>query len=648
MLLSDGVNTLPGVGPSYATLLEKLSIQTIGELLNYFPIYYKDSSETGSLDSLDKISKKTVSARLIELKNIRLRNRKFIQKGILSDGENLLEVMWFNMPYLTKTLKPPIDLILTGRLNPKQTKPQLLSPDFEIRKTDDFETLHLGRIVPIYDLSRGISSKWLRTKIKYVIDHIQDFTDLIDPIPSAILRKHSLIDLSTALSTIHFPGSKEEIVAARKRLGFDELLHIQKKLLENKKASLVENSYSVDINQPKIDQLITSLPFDLTVSQLRSIGEIHEDLNKNYPMRRLLQGDVGSGKTIVAVFAALPILEAGYQVVMLAPTTILAKQHYQSIRKSLGNAYNISLITHDTVKSFKGKSQFIIGTHAVLANKDKLIHNLALLIIDEQHRFGVEQRRALSLHDDFHRPHLLQLTATPIPRSIALTLFGDYNVSKIYPPTTRKIVKTLLVPETKRESSITWIKSILQEGGQAFWIFPAIEESELSDAKSLENSLPILKEKFKSFRLDFVHGKIKSAIKDKTINNFLNKKIDLLVSTTVVEVGIDIPGANLMIVEDAHRFGLAQLHQLRGRVGRNNQDAWCLLFYNESKKEARDRLEYFARETDGIKIAEYDLGRRGPGEVYGTIQSGIPNLKIARFSNLELLNISKQVADVLY
>lgn len=649
MLLTDDILKLPGVGGRYSDLLKNLSISTIGDLLQYYPSYYKDSSEVGGLATLDKETKKTVTASLIQLKNVRLRNGKYLQTGILSDGENILEVIWFNKPFLTKTLKPPINLILTGKLNPKKTKPQFMSPDFEIKKDDQFETLHMGRIVPVYNLTQGISSRWIRTKIKYVVENIELFEDLVDPIPQEILTDHNLIGLKAALNLIHFPNNKQDIIDARKRLGFDELLLIQKKLLERRREAEKEKSYSIRNTNHLSDQLITSLPYDLTSSQKDSISEIHSDLRKPHPMRRLLQGDVGSGKTIVALLSALPVLEEGLQVVLLAPTAILAQQHYQTISKLLGKKYKIGLITKETAKQAPLDCQLLIGTHAILVHKDQLINKLALLIIDEQHRFGVGQRRELlALRGDEMIPHLLQLTATPIPRSIALTLFGDYDVSKIYPPTTRKIVKTLLVPETKREDSIKWINSVIDEKGQAFWIFPAIEESELSNAKSLEAHFPLLKTTFANRRLELVHGKLNADVKDSTIDRFQKGKTDILVSTTVVEVGIDIPGANLIVIEDAHRFGLAQLHQLRGRVGRNNQESWCLLYYNEEKPEVRERLEYFAKESDGIKIAEFDLQRRGPGEVYGTIQSGLPNLKIAKFSNLELLKISKTVADTLY
>jgi ATP-dependent DNA helicase RecG len=649
MHLTDNIISLPGVGYRYGALLSQLRIETVNDLLNYFPTYYKDSSTVGMLSDLDKIQKRTVNATLTQLKNIRLRNGKFIQKGKLSDGEVELNVTWFNQPYLTKTLMPPVELLVSGKLSSKATKPELISPEFEIVKNDDYENIHIGRIVPVYPLTKGVTSKWLRVKIKYLIDNVDLIDDLMDQLPEVIREKYKLLELTDALRKIHFAEVSNDITEARRRLGFDELLNIQKKLIENGLKIKTQPAFNIPVNRKSIDFLITKLPFELTESQKTTIKEIHQDIAKPHPMRRLLQGDVGSGKTIVALLGMLPVLEKGHQVVLLAPTGILAQQHFQSISKLLDKKYKVSLITKETYKEIDSKSQLLIGTHAILKHKHELINNLAMVIVDEQHRFGVEQRRELlELRSENKVPHLLQLTATPIPRTVALTLFGDYQVSKIYPPKERKVIRTFLVPEEKREDSYKWIKDVISNSGQAFWIFPAIEESEKIQIKNLEQSYPIIEKLFNEYKTDVIHGKIKAEIKDRKIEEFANAKTQILVSTTVVEVGIDIPGANLIIIESAERFGLAQLHQLRGRVGRKNQDAWCLLYYNENKEEVRNRLEYFAKNTDGIKIAEYDLNRRGPGEVYGIIQSGLPNLKIARFSNLEQLKQVQEASEILY
>lgn len=649
MRLIDSILKLPGVGYKYTNLLNNLSIETIGDLLYHFPNYYKDSSNIGSLQTLSREQKKTVTATLTSIKNIRIRNGKFIQNGIISDGETDIEVVWFNQYFLTKTLKPPVNLILSGKLNPKKIKPQLVSPDFEIINDESKNQLHIGRIVPVYSLSSGIFQKWLRARIYHLIENIDLIEDLNDQLPSEIRKKYSLIELHDALEKIHFPKELKDIEEARERLGFDELLNIQKQLILQKLEKTQKRAVAIKIDPSSIFKITKKLPFELTPSQKTAIEEIHKDISKPHPMKRLLQGDVGSGKTITSLLAVLPALEQGLQVVILAPTTILAKQHFETITKLLNEKYKTALVTAQTAKKISGNYQLLIGTHAILANKSRLIKNLGFIVIDEQHRFGVEQRRELlSLEFNGLTPHFLQLTATPIPRSIALTLFGDYDVSKIIPPKERKYITTYLVPESKRADSQKWIKKLLDEGGQAFWVLPMIEESEQVSGKSLEEFFPVLQRDFIDYKTAQIHGKVKPDLKEKTIDSFAKGNIKILVATTVIEVGIDIPGANIMVIESAQRFGLAQLHQLRGRVGRNNQQAWCLLYYNEESSEVKNRLEYFAKEHNGIKIAEFDLHRRGPGEVYGTLQSGLPDLKIARFSNLEQLKQVREVARSLF
>ena len=391
------------------------------------------------------------------------------------------------------------------------------------------------------------------------------------------------------------------------------------------------------------------IDFKLTSSQQAAIKDIDQDLSSGHIMDRLLQGDVGSGKTLVAFHSAQVAIYNGYQAVMLAPTSVLAEQHYKLALKLFPGTVKIGLITSDTTKKLKNppKLDLIIGTHAVLFHKSKLLQNLGLIIVDEEHRFGVGQRNELQkyykeLKD--HIPHYLSLTATPIPRSIALTLFGDMDVSVIEKPPGRKEVKTFLVPYTKRENSISWINEKLKTGSQVFWICPLIEDNPELEAKSVKKLYEQLDVIFPKKTVRLLHGKMKSAEKNDVIAYFKSGKFQILVSTTVIEVGIDIPGANIIVIENADHFGLAQLHQLRGRVGRNNQDAWCLLFTEIKEGNAVERLKYFAGNNDGNTIAEYDLRLRGPGEVYGSVQSGIPDLKIARFSNSDLLLQTREAA----
>jgi ATP-dependent DNA helicase RecG len=437
-------------------------------------------------------------------------------------------------------------------------------------------------------------------------------------------------------------------------LAFDELLEIYFKLLKEREFRLKSKSPKISINKVIIDEIIKELPYKLTKSQNQAIEDIYKDYNSPYPMHRLLQGDVGSGKTIVALIAALPIINSGYQTIILAPTSVLAQQHFSTITNILNNKYKVILQTAASKNSKKDieESNLIISTHSILFQEKSLIKKLGLVIIDEEHRFGVEQRKQLIEYSSgvSFRPHLLNLTATPIPRSVALSLFGQMDVSIIEKPADRLPVKTFVVPTSKKPDSISWLKEKLKEGGQIFWICPLIEESESEDPMvSVKQLYQEVKEIFNEFNVDFLHGKIKSKDKDRILDNFKNNQTQILISTTVIEVGIDIPNANIMIIENSEMFGLAQLHQLRGRVGRNNQEAWCLLYTKlEDTESVMNRLKYFAEEKNGIKIAEFDLSQRGPGEVYGTIQAGLPNLKVANFSNIELMNITREAAKMIY
>jgi ATP-dependent DNA helicase RecG len=646
VLTTSSINNLPFVGDKQALKLAKLNIHTIKDLLYHIPRYYKDTSLISTLNDLNKESEHTVIAKVLMIKNIRIRNGKFIQKATVGDNTGEIEVTWFNQPYLTKNIKPGDFIYLSGKLDPKSTKPIFMSPDYEVVKTNN---LHLGRIVPVYNLTKGISVKWLRMRLNDLTKNIFNINDLVDNLENNIKNKFDLIDLHQAIKTIHFPSSENEIILARKRLAFDELLDIYMKLIKERRERLQAKAPKVKSNTKKIQNFIKNLPFTLTKSQNQAISDIFDDFKKEFPMHRLLQGDVGSGKTIVALIAAIPFAESGMQVIILTPTSVLAQQHFHTISKFLKNEYKI--ILHTSSSKIKPSelisANIIIATHAILYNKKELLTKLGLLIIDEEHRFGVEQRKnLLEIVNSKQRPHLLNLTATPIPRSIALSLFGQMDVSIIEKPVGRKVVKTFVVPESKRDSSITWLKERLNDGGQIFWVCPLINESDNDEAiRSVEILFEEVKQLFPEFKVTFLHGKIKSSVKNDILSDFKNKKYQILIATTVIEVGIDIPNANIMIIENSEKYGLAQLHQLRGRVGRNNQNAWCLLYTKlEENENVRKRLDYFASENNGIKIAEFDLKTRGPGEVYGTIQAGLPNLKVANFGNEKLMQITRDAA----
>jgi ATP-dependent DNA helicase RecG len=645
--LQDPITTLPFVGSNYASKLLNLGINNIQDLLLYFPRTYQDSRQFTKIEELLEHGKQyTISVTISEIRNIRLRNGKSMQKGVVTDDTGSINVTWFNQPFLTKNLKIDDNVILSGKLNPRSIIPELSSPSYD-KVTS--EQINLGVIAPTYQLTAGISSKWLRKRIFDLLADLSHISDFTETLPQEIIEQYDLIPLEKALHSVHFPENKVSLIEARRRLSFDELLDIQLKLLQKRQKYAAIPAPVLKLNSKIISDFINSLPYKLTESQQLAISDIELEMQKGHPMNRLLQGDVGSGKTVVAFVAALQSVSNNYQCILLAPTAILAQQHYDLATKLFPNKYKIALITSTTSKNIKKlpKLDLIIGTHAILHHQQELLHKPGLIIVDEEHRFGVKQRSALLDIENIFRTHYLALTATPIPRSVALTLFGDMNVSRIEKPSERKLSQTHLVPEDKRSNSITWIKDKIASGGQVFWICPLIDDNPDLEAQSVHKLHAELQQIFPAQNLAVLHGKLKAAQKEQILTAFRTGEIKILISTTVVEVGIDIPNANIILIEDAEKFGLAQLHQLRGRVGRRNQDSWCLLFSRSTNSEALKRLQFFATENDGNKIAEFDLQTRGPGEVYGTIQSGIPSLKIARFSNSEQLMQTYEAAKLI-
>jgi len=655
--LDESVSTIPLVGKKYQQLLQTLGIVTIKDLIYYFPRDYFDSSKVYRIADLNRVEKKTFIATVDSIRSVRTKRRNFsIQMARLKDEFDSIEATWFNQPFLKDSLKVGQSYIFSGRLNPKNYKPQVLSPDYEEIKE---EQVHIGLITPIYGLTAGISNKWLRSRIKWLIQKIDYVTDITESLPPEIIKKYTLTGLREALTQVHFPQDKQKLKEARYRLAFEELLVIQRKIYEQNRKSAHLHAPEIRPDEHMITRFISSLEFALTPDQTKSIQEILQDLSSGVPMNRLLSGDVGSGKTIVAIAATLATAIEGYQVAILAPTTVLANQHFASFKELLKNfKFSIELITSESqIKNGKGNSSdIVIGTHSLLHRKGKLFQNLGLVIVDEQHRFGVEQRE--DLRKTFTDPttnktvHLLNMTATPIPRTLALTLFGNLEVSEIKTkPKSRQATKTYIVPEKKRTKALEWIRERSLEGVQTFWIAPLIEESEKLEVASVKKIYSNLKQELNDVNIELLHGKLKAEEKRTLLNKFRdfnNNKIHVLVSTSVIEVGIDIPNANVIVIEGAERFGLAQLHQLRGRVGRSDQPSWCYLFTSsEPTDEQKNRLNFFANESDGFRLAEFDLKSRGPGEVYGTRQSGIPNLKIASIFDLELVKKTSEAAKLL-
>jgi len=652
MNLDTPVEHLYLVGPTYAKKLTKLGIFTIGDLLFHFPTRYLDYRLISKINLLQPEEIVTIQGTVLEVKNIFTKSGKRIQKGIIADETGQVEVIWYNQVFLTRVIKPGMSINLSGKIGWFGNKVVLESPDYEIlgptTNNRQLKNIHTGRLVPIYPETAGVSSKWLRSRIVTALR--LTVTEITDYFPDLFRQTYDLIPLSSALEEIHFPDDKEVLESARKRLSFDELFQIQlfSKYLRSKwEKEEVGNPLVVD--QEKVFSFMSSLPFELTNAQKKAIKEILADMGKTKPMNRLLEGDVGSGKTVVAAIAMYVTFFNGYQSILMAPTEILAQQHFQTINTLLsGMGINVKLLTSSTKskRETKEKVDVIIGTHAILWEKG-ITKKLGLVIIDEQHRFGVKQRQKLKAKGI--NPHLLSMTATPIPRTTALTLYGELDLSIIDEmPQGRKVVKTWVVPKEKRDSAYEWIrKQIKETAGQVFIICPLIEESEtLISVKSAKTEFEYIKNViFQDLKVSLIHGRQKTKEKQKVLDLMRDGKINILVATPVVEVGIDIPNAIIMVIEGAERFGLAQLHQLRGRVGRGTKQSYCLLFTETDKEQTLIRLKAMETNFIGARLAQLDLELRGPGEIYGTKQHGRISLKIANLTDTELLNKTKEAAN---
>ena len=627
--------------------LEDLGVKTIKDFLLYFPRTYNDSSQYTKIVDVSTIETNTIKGKLSSLFNIKTKYGKKITRGVFNDDTGFVEVVWFNQPHLVKMLPRDKEIILSGKAKFSMGKVSLQSPSYEIPKIFE-EQIHSGRIVPTYHETEGINSKWIREKIKPLIDKWIDLLE--DYMPKEILKEEELIDYKSAVRNIHFPQNDEQLLKSRKRLAFDELFLLQLKVLQKKwhwQNSNAGKAKKITANKEVIQDFLNSLEFTLTNAQKRVTKEILLDLEKPYPMSRLVQGDVGSGKTIVAALAALNTVKNGYQVAVMAPTEILAKQHFKTFVNVL-NKFNINIqfIAGSTTKKQKedvvrqmktGTVDITIGTHALI-QEGIGFKNLGLAIVDEQHRFGVKQRSILK---SFGCPHLLNMTATPIPRTLAMTIYGDQDISTIDEmPKGRQEIFTRLVTEKKRMEAYRWVDDQVKKGRQAFIICPLIDESDTLEVKSVLKEYAYLTEHiFPKLKVGLLHGKLKQNEKDQIMQDFKENKINILVSTSVIEVGIDIPNATIMLIEGAERFGLSQLHQFRGRVGRGEHKSYCFLFTGGLSEEGQKRMKSMEEYSSGFKLSEIDLEIRGPGEIYGLKQSGIPDLKMASLTDSK--NIEK-------
>ena len=623
----------------YARRLEKLGIQNLEDFLYHVPSRYDDYSIFSTISSAQPEETVTIKGKILKIENVYARSYRKIQKAQVEDGTGQIDVVWFNQPFILKSLGKGDRVSLAGRVEVSKGKKVLISPDYELESED---LIHTGRLVPIYPQTHGVSSKWLRRQIYKILSEGK----LDDFLPRQLKTNNSLMGLSEAIRKVHFPESLGEAKKARVRLSFDEVFLLHLSSLKRKgdwKKKLRGARFK--IFEKKINDFIKNLPFELTPSQKKSISEILSDLGKETPMNRLLQGDVGSGKTVVSSIAMYLAYLNGFKSILMSPTEILANQHYRTI-KGLFSPFGIRVGLQTGSKKSKGDFDVIIGTHAVLFGETKF-DNLGFVVIDEQQRFGVEQRSILRSKGG--NPHLLTMTATPIPRTVALTFYGDLDLSTLTDmPKGRKQIKTWLVPPRKREKAYEWIEKQLRKiQGQAFVICPFIEESEnMTSVKAATKEFERLRKVvFPNLRLGLLHGKMKSKEKDEVLKKFGEDKIDILVATPVVEVGIDFSNATIILIEASDRFGLAQLHQLRGRVGRGDKESYCLLFTESSSPQTIQRLKSMEKIQIGAELAELDLKLRGPGEIYGTAQHGIPMLKVASFSDFDLIQKTKKEAE---
>ncbi|MDO8240748.1 MAG: ATP-dependent DNA helicase RecG [Candidatus Moranbacteria bacterium] len=721
--LQTQLKNIPKILPKYAKILEKMELHSVEDLLLNFPFRYDDFSQASPISPEYINQTVTIEGMVTKSKLARVFRRKMtIAEITVEDSSgNSLKAVWFNQPFILESLKEGTPVRLSGKLTLKGKVLQMSNPAWERAGR---ETTNTGCLVPVYNETRGLTSKWLRWQIKPLLAIAQQMEDVV---PYEIRQRLNLYDIYTALTQIHFPDSKEKLLRAQKRFAFQEMFLVQLKTLQIK--SLWEGNASVPIafDEKLIQNFVSGLPFKLTNAQRKASFEILKDLEKPAPMNRLLNGDVGSGKTMVAAIASLQAMQAGFQVVIMAPTEVLAKQHFESFNKIFEKYdFNIALLTNsyklvsshqstvngndkvvisqwstviknatavisqqstvnncnakddrlpmtdDVIlkrdvllnKIQSGEINLVIGTHAII-QKDVAFKNLALIIIDEQHRFGVAQRaflqqETMSANDPVKSatghgasgqkktiPHLLTMTATPIPRTLAIAMFGSLELSILDEmPKNRKEIVTKIIPATIRQEAYDFIRQQVHEGRQVFVILPLVEDSKvLTEIKAATSEHQRLSsEIFPDLRLGLLHGKLKSKDKEDVMQKFKDREFDILVSTSVVEVGIDIPNASVIVIEDADRFGLSQLHQFRGRVGRGEHQSYCFLFTNSNTDKATERLQAMEDSNDGFEISQKDLELRGPGQFFGLVQSGLPDIAMEHLSNIKLIKFARAEA----
>lgn len=646
--LDQPLKYVKGVGENRAKLFSKLGLFTVGDLLHYFPRDYEDRSVFKPISEAADGESITVRVRFVAgITESRPRRNLSIQKAQVTDGVSLMNVTWFNQSYVRQSIDTSREYVFYGTVRRSGSRVEIHNPVFEELEHSGNLT---GRIVPVYPLTRGITQNMLRKILRNALDAVLD--KLVDILPASLRSQYRLAETAFSFEQIHFPTSMENMTMARRRLVFEELLLLQLGLFSIKGSNSGQNG--IRFSPVDLGPFLESLPFKLTPAQERVLAEIKADMESDRRMNRLIQGDVGSGKTIMAVLAIYIAASSGYQSAFMAPTEILAEQHYRSVAPLLEKfGVRVGLLTggmsrkeKETVKEAakEGRLDVLIGTHAVLEDST-LFSRLGLVITDEQHRFGVRQRARLSQKGE--NPDLLVMTATPIPRTLSLVLYGDLDVSIIDSlPPDRKPIKTYVVDERMRERVYRFIRKNIAEGRQAYIVCPLVEESESLEVESATGLVEKIRDDaLKGLRVGLIHGKMKGIEKDDVMKRFSNGQLDVLVSTTVIEVGVNVPNANIMVIENAERFGLAQLHQLRGRVGRGPYQSYCILFNQGKSQIARQRMEIMATSNDGFAISEKDLELRGPGDIFGVRQHGLPEFKIANlYRDMDVLKDVQKVA----